>query len=111
MQNDWKNLLRELEAFNSWLLSVTSYINTIAKAENCDFVKTAHYKQREEERQITILQVLHILKTGEAVRLQKTTRKKLAKVGITGEDFDGKGIMVVVVPGQKGIKLITAFYT
>ena len=94
------------------LKNTTECVRFLSSQEDLDFVQyTKHSKYRKRKRKITNKQILFIIQKGAAIGLQKSTREGFCKVRILGKDFDEKEITVVVIPGDDGIKLITAFYT
>ena len=99
-------------AVNDCLSKATMYIHSMVVNHDADVVikKTNHFQERADERNITMGQVRYVLQRGKAFRLEDSTRRNLCKVGVGGKDFDGKDIVVIVVPGKIGIKLITTYY-
>lgn len=68
---------------------MTGAINMMAQNDELDFCYTKHCKERMSERNITVLDVLHVLKTGMIESYQgkasHPTSDKVHKYKITGE--------------------------
>ena len=109
LHDKWKDLQKIFMQTDNLLKQTTACVNFLSSQKNLDFVNTRHYKKRKKERNITNRQALYVMKNGEAVALEKSTRQGFCKVRICGKDFDEKEITVVIIPGLQVVKLITCF--
>ena len=70
-----------------------------------------HAKEKYIERRITTGQIQYILRNKfNLEHIQRSTRKNSFKFRVIGKDFDNKKIEIVIIPGEEGYKVITAFY-
>jgi hypothetical protein len=71
-----------------------------------------HANNRYIERDIATGQIRYILSNKfELEYIQRSTRLHSFKFRVIGNDFDNKKIEIVIIPGKKGYKIITAFYS
>jgi hypothetical protein len=71
-----------------------------------------HAEEKYIERSIKTGQIQYILRNKFNLKhIQRSTRLNCFKFRVIGNDFDNKKIEIVIIPGKKGYKIITAFYS
>ena len=71
---------------------ITGVVNAMAESEDFDIYYTEHCKDRMSERDITLMDILHVLKNGIIDSYQGVSREnsKVHKYKITGTPLNGE---------------------
>ena len=93
----------------------TRKINKMAREDSLDLAWTDHAKERLEERDLLIGDVLHLLKTGMVYQeAEKSTRQSCYKYIIEGQtpNSEGRSIKAVVVAQENMqiLKIVTVMW-
>ena len=92
----------------------TLRLNTLGKSLRLDLVFTDHAKERLNERNITTVDILHIIRTGFVFEEPEAVSRGYYKYAIEGRspNSGGRTIRLIVIPDVKacGIKLVTIMW-
>lgn len=95
--------------FKSWTVEIRKLVQS-----DYSSVVLPHAKDRMAQRGITMQQVMYALSNlGEKsiTKITTSTRGMNFKFRVVGKDLEDKEIAIIIIPGTKGYKILTTFYT